>query len=124
MRKTAMTALLLLSSLSMTESALAVTYEGCFVCSYEFLTGISEICDQVGNGETGGGWKCYETYDLTGSKCRLDGGPCYNITVNGNGGGGGGGGDDNTCAERGPGGVCPAECFSCGGGGGGGIVTY
>ena len=100
-------------------SASATTYEGCFVCDYVGLTGIDQVCDQVGDGEAGGGWSCKETQDFVGTKCQLDGGPCYSITVDGGGGGGGGGGD--TC-ERGPGGVCPAECFSCGSGGGG-IIT-
>lgn len=98
---------------------LAVPGSGVFAVAYdEHLMGIGTICDQVGDGETGGGWKCKETYDLVGSKCQLEGGPCYHITVDGGGGGGGGG---ETC-ERGPGGVCPAECFSCGSGGGG-IIT-
>jgi hypothetical protein len=99
----------------------AEDYVGCFVCEYEYITGISTICDQVGDGESGLGWHCKETQDLVGSKCQVSGGLCYNITVDGGGGGGGGGGGD-TC-ERGPGGVCPAECFSCGSSGGGGIIT-
>lgn len=121
MQRAGLVALLLMTSLFMAESALATTYEGCFVCEYEGLTGIGQICDQVGDGETGGGWSCRETYDLVGSKCQLEGGACYNVNVDGGGGGGGGG--DDTCQERGPGGVCPAECFSCGGGGGGGVIT-
>lgn len=120
MRKSTMTVLLLMSSLFVTESALAVTYEGCFICEYSGITGISQICDQVSDGETGGGWRCKETFDLVGSKCQLEGSACYHITV----GDGGGGGGDDPCSERGPGGVCPAECFSCGGGGGGVIMTF
>lgn len=98
--------------------ASAATYYGCLYCKYERPTGIAATCMQVGDGQNGDGTQC-DDYPgmLGGSACYTNNDPCFGIIVNGGGGsGGGGGGGGGSSCGRGAGGVCEAQCFSCGGG--------
>ena len=87
---------------------------GCWECGYTSLVGSNARCDMVGNGDTGDGTNCYESY-MMGWFCETNGVACYNTEVSGGGGGGGGtgGGGGSSACTIAQSANCPAECFSC-----------
>lgn len=97
----------------------AQTYTGgCFYCKFVAPTGNAAYCQQVGDNENGDGIQCTQQPGLgwpAGPTCYTIPNPCTNFIVHGGGGGSIGGGGGGGC-QRGAGGVCEAECFSCGGG--------
>jgi hypothetical protein len=104
--------------------ALATTtsYYGCLYCEPVAPTGLGANCANAPAGTEVGFVKCTEISLGSGlftsdPSCTTEGNACMVINVGGGGGGGttGGGGGGGNCA-RGAGGVCEAECFSCGGG--------
>ncbi len=101
--------------------ATTTTYYGCLYCEPVAPTGIAANCANAPAGTEVGWAKCTETTFGTGlftsdPTCATEGDPCMVINVGGGGGGGTAGGGGGGSCGRGAGGVCEADCFSCGGG--------
>lgn len=85
-------------------------YNGCFNCE-AFGNGQSE-CVQVGDDETGEGWRCKEEEIFGGLACVTNHEACYNMVTTSGGGGPGGGSQGSEC-NIGSGSYCPPSCGAC-----------